>query len=127
MSYAVRNDGRGYRAVSRSSDVGSDEYFSESPIQVLDDPRDVFKQSRAEAVNGIKVTTSAGNTYDGDEVSQGRMARAILGLQAAGAAATVTWVLADNSIVQATVAELSEALALAGAEQARLWTEGMPR
>ncbi|MGE8295159.1 MAG: DUF4376 domain-containing protein [Pseudomonas sp.] len=125
--HAVRNDGRGYRAVSRRSDVGSDEYFSESPIQVLDDPRDVFKQSRAEPVNGIKVTTSAGNTYDDDEVSQGRMARAILGLQAAGAAATVTWVLADNSIVQVTVAELSEALALAGAEQARLWTESMPR
>lgn len=49
------------------------------------------------------------------------MARAILGLQADGNDATVTWVLADNSVIQATAAELREALRLAGAEQARLW------
>ena len=73
-------------------------------------------------VEAIQVTTTAGNTFDGDEESQGRMARAILGLESVPNA-TVTWVLADNSEIQVTTAELREALALAGAEQARLWVK----
>ena len=76
----------------------------------------------AAAVKAIRVTTAAGNTFDGDEESQGRMARAILGLESVPNA-TVTWVLADNSEIQASAAELREALALAGAEQARLWVK----
>ena len=82
-----------------------------------------WKQDRAEAVRSIKVTTVAGNTFDGDEESQGRMARAILGLEVVGPESTVTWVLADNSVIQATSAELREVLALAGAEQALLWVK----
>ena len=82
--------------------------------------REAAKAARAVAVESIKVTTAAGNTFDGDETSQARMSRAILVLST-GAAATVPWVLADNTVIQATAAELTEALALAGAEQARLW------
>lgn len=82
--------------------------------------REEWKASRAAAVEAIDVTTAAGNTFDGDEISQGRMARAILGLQTMPGSA-VTWVLADNSVIQATAAELSEALALAGAAQAAIW------
>lgn len=82
--------------------------------------RQAFKADRAAAVKAITVTTSAGNSFDGDEESQGRMARAILALPIDG---TVTWVLADNSAIQVTAAELIEALALAGAEQARLWID----
>lgn len=81
-----------------------------------------WKRGRTAAVEAIRVTTAAGNTFDGDEESQGRMARAILGLESVPNA-TVTWVLADNSEIQATPAELREALALAGAEQARLWVK----
>lgn len=77
------------------------------------------KASRAAEVEALKVTTTAGNTFDGDEVSQGRMARAIIALSAAGG--TVNWVLADNSIVPCSVAELTEALAMAGAAQAAIW------
>jgi hypothetical protein len=55
-----------------------------------------------------------------DETSQDRMVRAIVALQATGTP-SVVWVLADNSTVQATAAELAEALALAGAAQAALW------
>jgi hypothetical protein len=83
--------------------------------------RQQFKADRAQAVQSIVVTTAAGNTFDGDEMSQGRMARAILGLQSVGPEATVVWVLADNTAIQATAPELQEALTLAGAEQARLW------
>jgi len=82
--------------------------------------RDAAKAARSQAVEVIKVTTAAGNTFDGDEISQGRMARAIIALQATSTP-TVTWVLADNSTIQASAAELTDALALAGAAQAALW------
>jgi hypothetical protein len=78
------------------------------------------KGRRAEAVQAITVTTQAGNTFDGDETSQNRMARAVIALNAAGVA-SVPWTLADNSVVPATAAELAEALALAGAAQSALW------
>ena len=78
------------------------------------------KAARDAAVAAIKVTTTAGNTFDGDETSQTRMTRAILALQATGTP-TVQWVLADNTAIDATAAELTEALALAGAAQAAMW------
>lgn len=83
--------------------------------------REAWKARRAEAVRNIKVTTASGRVFDGDEISQARMARAILGLQEAGEGATVLWVLANNEAVTVTAEELAEALHLAGAEQARLW------
>ena len=84
------------------------------------DPREAAKAARAVAVDNIKVTTQAGNTFDGDEMSQARMSRAVLVLST-GAAASVPWVLADNTVIQADAVELTEALALAGAAQAALW------
>lgn len=85
-----------------------------------DDLRQAFKAQRDEAVQNITVTTAAGNAFDGDEISQGRMARAILALPEGQ---TVSWVLHDNTVIDATGLELREALALAGAEQARLWVK----
>lgn len=90
------------------------------PVAYAPTERDLAKQARAKAVSEIKVTTAAGNTFDGDEVAQTRMARAIIALNAT-ASQYVTWVLADNTTVQATAAELTEALALSGAAQAALW------
>jgi hypothetical protein len=84
------------------------------------DPRTLAKAERERLVSQITITTTAGNTFDGDEISQTRMARAIIALQAT-ATPSVNWVLHDNSVIQATVAELSEALALAGAAQAAVW------
>lgn len=85
-----------------------------------DEVRDAAKAARRQAVDAIKVTTAAGNTFDGDETSQGRMSRAIL-VMSTGAAEAVPWVLADNSVIQADIAELTEALTKAGAAQAALW------
>ncbi len=82
--------------------------------------RQAAKAARATAVEAITVTTAAGNTYQGDETSQTRMARAIIAL-GTGLAPSVTWVLADNTVVQATAAELTEALVLAGQAQAAIW------
>jgi predicted carbohydrate-binding protein with CBM5 and CBM33 domain len=82
--------------------------------------REELKAEREAAVAAIKVTTQAGHTFDGDEVSQGRMSRAIIALST-GLAPSVNWVLADNSVIQATAAELTEALVLAGQAQAQIW------
>jgi len=76
--------------------------------------------SREEAVRSIKVTTSTGKEFDGDEVSQGRMSRAILALQGTGLPSTM-WILADNTVAQVTAAEFLEAMVLAGQEQSIVW------
>lgn len=78
------------------------------------------KLTRQTNVDSIVVTTAAGNSFDGDETSQNRMARAIIALQATGTPSTL-WVLSDNTVTLASAAELSEALALAGAAQAAMW------
>lgn len=99
---------------------GWDVYVAPEPSasDIYEMERQRFKVERAMAVSSITVTTTVGNTFDGDEISQGRMARAILALPEGQ---TVRWVLHDNTEIDATAAELREALALAGAEQARLW------
>lgn len=83
--------------------------------------REVWKAARAGAVAAIKVTTAAGNTFDGDETSQGRMGRAV---SCMGDGESVTWVLANNTIAKVSRAELVEALRLAGSEQSLLWIQG---
>jgi len=88
-----------------------------------EESRAKWKKERTAAVAAITVTTAAGNTFDGDEVSQGRIARAIIALSVAPENSTVNWVLADDSAIDATSAELSEALLLAGAQQAALWVQ----
>lgn len=100
--------------------AGGLNYVGNPPDYVEPTARDIAKAAREKAVAAITVTTTAGNTFDGDETSQTRMARAIIALQATGTP-SVTWVLADNSVIEATAAELSEALALAGAAQAAVW------
>jgi hypothetical protein len=35
MSYSIRNDKQGWRAVDGPDDVGPDEYYSETPIEII--------------------------------------------------------------------------------------------
>ena len=35
MSYAIRNDKQGWRAVNGPDDIGPDEYYSETPIEII--------------------------------------------------------------------------------------------
>lgn len=81
------------------------------------------KALRAEAVSKITVTVD-GLEFDGDETAQDRMARAITMFNANNLPAdTATpWVLADNTVAEVTVAQLSQALLLAGQAQTALWT-----
>lgn len=85
--------------------------------------RAVFKADRQALVGAITVTTKSGRVFDGDEASQGRMARAILGLQGQAEGTTVQWVLHDNTVVAIGTDELQEALMLAGLRQTELWVQ----
>jgi hypothetical protein len=91
-----------------------------TPAQITATAHAAAKEQRTVAVAAIKVTTAAGHTFDGDEISQGRMTRAIVALQATSTPSTL-WVLANNTAISASASELVEALALAGAAQAALW------
>jgi hypothetical protein len=117
--YRCDNTDLPFTVVGQGSIVDADTItWPEPPAPVK--TREELKAARAIAVEAIKVTTQAGNTFDGDEVSQGRMARAIIALST-GLAPSVSWVLADNSVIEATPQELTEALVLAGQAQAAIW------
>lgn len=82
------------------------------------------KAERADAVSKIIVEVD-GMKLDGDEESQTRMGRTIAAAVALGVDLTTekrTWVLADNTIAEVTIAQLAEALRLAGDAQTALWT-----
>lgn len=101
------------------------EVVDKTAEELAAEAREQFKAQRQQIVDNIKVTTQAGNTFDGDEVSQTRMTRATNGLrwlrEKQGITTTILWVLADNTVIQATEDELNEALILAGQAQADAW------
>lgn len=85
--------------------------------------RELRKIERERLMSEIVVTTLAGNRFDGDELSQGRMARTILTLQAKPVGEKTEWISADNRSVLVDAAELIEALTLAGARQTEIWLQ----
>ena len=87
---------------------------------LINTARFAFLSERAVIVAGIKVTTAAGNTFDGCEVSRGRMGDAVTGLDDVQ---TIRWVLADGSNKLVTRAELKEALYLVGRAEEAVWIE----
>ena len=93
---------------------------SEKDAHAEQQARDQFKAERAQAMQSLTVTTQAGNVFNADETSQTRMSRAITIMDDVE---TTVWVLADNTPIQATKAELKEALRLAGEAQAALWVQ----
>lgn len=80
--------------------------------------REAAKRVRAKSVSAIVVTTQSGKSFDGDEVSQGRMARAVVGMDDDD---SIEWVLSDNTVTSVSKSELREALRLAGAAQSAMW------
>ena len=94
-----------------------------TPEELAEQELQQKKAERAEAVSRITVEVD-GMEFDGDETAQDRMARAITMFNANNLPAdTVTpWVLADNTVAEVTVAQLSQALLLAGQAQTALWT-----
>lgn len=83
------------------------------------------KEERAAAVGALIVTVD-GMDFNGDEVSQSRMTRAVLLAVAFGKdmdTTTTKWVLADDTVAYPTIRQLAKALMLAGEEQTRVWDE----
>lgn len=81
--------------------------------------RTAFKADRAVKVDSLTVETGLG-IFDADEQSQTRMSRAIAVMSNTD---TNLWVLADNTPVEVTKADLVEALILAGKAQSALWVQ----
>lgn len=81
----------------------------------------IIKDTKIKKVARIKVTTDTGKVFDGDEKSQERILRAINIATITGD--TTQWKMADNTVVDVTLEELKEALALAGKEMSRIWLE----
>ena len=79
----------------------------------------IRRARKEQAIREITVDVNS-KAFDGDEVSQGRMLRAIQIAAVTGETAT-QWKLADNSIVDVTLDELKEALMLAGKEMSKIW------
>ena len=77
------------------------------------------KKTRDAAVAKIKVTVN-GKVFDGDEVAQGRIARAVAAVESAGIT-TYQWKLADNSVAEVSLSELKQALTMAFQAQSELW------
>ena len=82
-----------------------------------------WKQDREALVAAIKVQVGD-LVFQGDEVSQGRMARAIIA--SAPDSGALEWTLADNTVVPISVSQLREALRLASERQTEIWNEGRP-
>lgn len=91
------------------------------PPVTLEQVYAAWKAERTKAVKSITVMTASGRVFDGDELSQGRMARAILALQATPNITHTPWMMANNQPANVTAQELTEALALAGIRQTELW------
>ena len=91
----------------------------ELDIKSVQEAKALKDKNRAAAMNGLTVTTSSGKEFDGDEISQSRMARAVV---SSDPLETTNWVLADNSVALVTREELKEALKLAGLSQTVIWT-----
>ena len=83
----------------------------------------VWKTDRQAKVDAITVSVD-GLEFDGDEISQGRMARAVAAADLM--TDTTEWTLADNTIAMVQIQTLKTACRLAGEEQTRIWNEGRP-
>lgn len=78
----------------------------------------VFKEERQRLVNSIEVEYQ-GNIYQGDELSQDRMSRALNGLP--NDSSLILWKTKSNSTVNLTRVDLKEILFKAGEKQTLLW------
>ena len=84
---------------------------------------DTWKTERQARVNTITVEVD-GFIFDGDEVSQNRMARAVTA--ADQLTDTTPWTLHDNSVVLVTAQQLKTACRLASEAQTLIWNDGRP-
>ena len=78
------------------------------------------KLNRFELIDNSTVTTSNGNIFDANELSQNRMMRQLKVFEINGEN-SVNWVLSDNSVLLIQKEELEEALKLSFLNQSSIW------
>lgn len=110
----------------KTATVGAFVEIAKTPEEILSE----WKQDRQNKVDSIVVSYN-NVEYQGDETSQTRISRAIVGLNAlnsqTGIDNVINWVALDNSTHQLKITDLSTILLLAGQEQSILWSEGRPQ
>lgn len=120
MSYAVRNDGQGYRAVNGPDDVGPDEFFSETePAASADQIKaQVWQAIKSERdrrkAGGVKVGAKWFHSDDGSRIQQ-------MGLVMMGASipANLQWKTMDGTFITMTQTLASQVFqAVAASDQA---------
>lgn len=84
---------------------------------------ETWKQERQNKVDNLEVTYNE-VVYQGDELSQARVSRAIAVMNDTE---TTQWVAKDNSIQILNKADLSAILKEAGTKQTKIWNEGRPQ
>jgi len=77
----------------------------------LKDEEAEAKETKQTALANITVTTTNGNTFDGDDIARSDMMSAITSADTLGMTET-SWKLSDNSWATVDIAEMREALAL---------------
>jgi len=80
-----------------------------------------WKQDRQQKVDAIEVTYK-GVVYQGNEISQNRMTKAITALP--DNTTTVPWTAKDNTVHNLTKVDLQAILLDAGTQQSVLWNQG---
>ena len=78
------------------------------------------KLNRFESIDNSTVTTSNGNIFDANELSQNRMIRQLKVFEITGEN-SVEWILSDNSVLLVQKEELEEALKLSFLNQSSIW------
>ena len=98
-----------------------DTYFQEEVIEkeIAKALVDIKKQEKYYAIDNVIVTTTAGNKFNGEDKSQGRMTSALLAAEVLGKTEE-NWKMADGNIKLIKIEELKEALALSILEVGRL-------
>ena len=102
---------------------GNKETVAQKEAKAAEAAYQQWKTQRQAAVDAITVEVD-GIVFDGDEMAQTRMARAVTAADAL--TDTVAWTLADNSVITVTAQQLKTACRLAGEEQTSIWNDGRP-
>ena len=120
VSNAIWFEVQGYnKIIINGENISFDKVDWRTANEIESERLQELKSTKTDALNSITVTTTNGNTFDGNETARGNMTSAILSAEIIGKTED-TWKLADNTSAVITISELKEALALSIQEVGRI-------
>lgn len=115
MPYVARDQSGVVYGIWANEQWPGQEWLPDDHVDLLvKSPEEIAAEAAATKqamLDAITVTTTNGNTFDGDETARNNMVSAIMSADVAGQTETA-WKLADNSVVVVGLPELKEALML---------------